>query len=140
MKKAVLKETQAHYVIELDLDALEQGPTILQQSGQPVAVVLPIDEYRAFQEWQTTKRENLQSHDDFEREVAAFRKLEPELMEQFPGKAVAIYQGKVIASGDDKMQVLARVQEELGAVHCYIEWVEPSRPRRVRISSIWNVR
>ena len=50
----------------------------------------------------------------FEREVAAFEQLRPALLKQYPGKYVAIYQGEVVASGDEKLALLDQVRERFG--------------------------
>lgn len=70
----------------------------------------------------------LRFHPSLPGEVAAFERLKPTLQEQYGGQAVAIYQGQVVAAGDDKMAVLGRVLDEYGPVPCYIEWVEPESP------------
>ncbi len=77
---------------------------------------------------------------DFAQEVAMFEQLRPALQAQYGGRAVAIYHGQVVATGDDKMAVLDAVLSKLGPVPCYIEWVEPDTPRRVRVSSAWVAR
>jgi hypothetical protein len=77
---------------------------------------------------------------DFEREVAAFERLKPELLKTYKGRVVAIHQGQVVAVGDDRMAVLDTVLEKLGPVPCYIEWVEEETPRRVRMTSTWIAR
>ncbi|MEZ4865635.1 MAG: DUF5678 domain-containing protein [Caldilineaceae bacterium] len=74
---------------------------------------------------------------EFAREVAAFERLKPELIERYYGRVVAIYQGEVVAVGDDRMDVLGEVLERLGPVPCYIEWVTEQTPRRARITSAW---
>ena len=76
----------------------------------------------------------------FEREVAAYERLKPELLKRYAGRVVAIYQGQVVAVGNDKMEVLGDVYERIGYVPCYIEWVEPDAPRRARITSVWMKR
>lgn len=73
---------------------------------------------------------------DFAAEVNAFEQLRPTLLTQYSGRVVAIYQGRVVATGDDKMAVLGQVLDEYGPVHCYIEWVEADSPRRVRMPSV----
>jgi hypothetical protein len=76
----------------------------------------------------------------FEQEVAAFEQLKVTLLQQYAGKFVAIYQGKVVASGNEKLTLLDRVREEFGNVVCYIEQVTPDAPRTVRIPSVRVVR
>ena len=62
---------------------------------------------------------------DFLQEVSAFEQLKPTLLKEHGGRVVAIYQGQVVAVGDDKLQVLELVFERLGPMPCYIEWVKP---------------
>jgi hypothetical protein len=73
----------------------------------------------------------------FDREVATFDALDPQLQEQYAGRAVAIYQGQVVADGDSKLAVLDAVLTRFGQVPCYVDWVKPSGPRRVRVPSVW---
>lgn len=73
----------------------------------------------------------------FEREVATFEALEPALQERYAGRAIAIYQGEVVADGDSKLAVLDAVLASFGQVPCYVDWVKPSGPRRVRVPSVW---
>ncbi len=72
----------------------------------------------------------------FEQEVAAFEKLKPTLLEQYTGKFVAIYQGNVVAIGDDKLNLLDEVRKRFGHVVCYIEKVAIDSPRTARIPSL----
>ena len=72
----------------------------------------------------------------FEREVAAFDQLQPDLMEKYAGKYVAIYQGQVVASGNEKLALLDEVREQFGNIVCYIEKVAPDTPRTVRMPSM----
>jgi hypothetical protein len=137
MNTVVVKETPTRYVIEVDRTSVAQGLTLLEADGAPVAVMVPAAEYDAFRAWQERQQALYSSAvpSGFEREVAAFERLKPALQEQYSGCAVAIYQGQVIAAGDDKMAVLGIVLNTLGPVPCYIEWVEPEAPRRARIPS-----
>lgn len=139
MKKILLKETQTQYIIEVEQEALDQGPTLLQRDGEPVAVLIPLRDYQAFQDWQAAQRTSTRLPDpEFEAEVAAFERLKPELLKRYRGCAVAIHQGQVVEVGDDKMDVLAQVLKRLGNVRCYVEWVEPDTPRRARMPTVWT--
>jgi hypothetical protein len=77
---------------------------------------------------------------EFLQEVAAFERLKPQLLQQYAGRVVAIYQGSVVGVGDDVLAVHNAVIEKYGPVHCYVEWVEKETPRRVRIASAWRKR
>ncbi|MBK7180360.1 MAG: hypothetical protein IPH82_24770 [Chloroflexi bacterium] len=76
----------------------------------------------------------------FEQEVAAFEAMKPALLTQYHGQYVAIHQGKVVASGDNKLEVSHRVREQYGAVTYYVEMVVEETPRAVRIPSARIVR
>lgn len=72
----------------------------------------------------------------FEQEVAAFEQMRADLLTQYAGQFVAIYQGKVVASGSEKLALLDKVREQYGNVVCYIEKVVPDSPRTVRMPSV----
>ena len=76
----------------------------------------------------------------FEAEVAHFERLKPQLLQQYPGRFVAIHQGEVVAVGDNKMEVLATAEEVLGNVTFYVGQVTENGMRRVRMPSAWIVR
>ncbi len=76
----------------------------------------------------------------FRAEAAAFERMRPDLRKQFPGRVVAIYQGEVVANGEDKMAVFEAVLQKCGPVTCYIDSVEPSSARRVSLPSAWIAR
>ena len=135
MKTRTLKETATHYVVEIEQTA-DSEPTLLESNGKPVAVLISAAEYDAFRDWLVT-RQTAPAPAEFDQEVAAFERLKPTLLKQHAGRAVAVYQSQVVAVGDDKMSVLADVLAQFGPVPCYIEWVAPETPRRVRISSAW---
>lgn len=138
MKTILLKETPTQYIIEVEQETLEQGPTLVQRDSEPVAVLVPLRDYQAFQDWQAARHASAMPADpEFEAEVAAFERLKPELLKRYPGRAVGIHEGEVVEVGDDKMDVLERVLRRLGDVRCYVEWVEPQAPRRVRIPTVW---
>jgi hypothetical protein len=75
----------------------------------------------------------------FEREVAAFERLRPSLMEQYAGQYVAIYQGQVVASGDKKLDVLIQARLKHGPI-VFVGLVSEDWPRKARIPSVWIVR
>ena len=96
-------------------------------------------------EWVSTHLETEgQTADDdlaaFEQEVAAFEAMKPALLRQYYGQYVAIHQGNVVASGDDKLEVSRQVRAQYGAVTYYVELVVEDTPRRARIPSTRVVR
>ena len=76
----------------------------------------------------------------FAQEVATFERLRPSLQKEFAEQYVAIYQGKVVAHGSDKLAVLQEVRAQLGQVVCYIEKVSAAAPRTARMPSIYIAR
>jgi hypothetical protein len=73
----------------------------------------------------------------FSQEVAAFEDLIPTLQRQYANQYVAICRGQVVASGDNKIELLKEVYGELGPIICYIEKIATTVPRTVRIPSAW---
>lgn len=76
----------------------------------------------------------------FEQEVAAFEAMKPVLLNQYYGQYVAIHQGNVVASGDDKLEVSRQVRAQYGTVTYYVELVVEDMPRRARIPSTRIIR
>lgn len=137
MQTVPVTSTPIHYLVEIKRTTLAHGPAILEENEQPVAVLLPMDDYHSFQKWQQAQQTIPSAIPaEFASEVDAFERLRPTLLDRYAGQAVAIYRGRVVATGDDKMTVLGQVLDEYGPVHCYIEWVEAGSPRRVRMPSV----
>ena len=72
---------------------------------------------------------------EFEAEMANFERLKPQLLQQYPGKFVALRQGEVIAVDDEKMAVLAAAEQAVGNVSFYVGEVKEGPPRRIRMPS-----
>jgi len=129
MKKLILKDAQAPYNLSLDDTLLADEVVILEKEGRPVAALIPMTEYAAFQAWREEERRR-QAHQAekaaIEREHAAFRQILPELLKQYPGRAVAIYNGQVVAVGDDRMEVWERARHQLKGAPVYVQTVEYS--------------
>jgi antitoxin (DNA-binding transcriptional repressor) of toxin-antitoxin stability system len=129
MRTLTLKETRAPYTLALDDTSLGDEVVILEKDGQPVAALVPINEYKAFQNWREGERHRrfqLAELDSMEQEHAAFEQMQPELLKEHPGRVVAIYQGNVVAVGDDKMTLWAQVRQQLGPVPIYLQRVDRS--------------
>ena len=76
----------------------------------------------------------------FDQEVAAFNILKPALLEQYLDQYVAIYQGKVVGNGDNRLLLVKEVYNQFGEVPCYIEKVTSEPLRRVRVPSVWKAK
>lgn len=76
----------------------------------------------------------------FEREIAAFKALKTQLLEQYPEQYVAIYQGQVVQVGDNRLALVKQVYDQFGEVPCYVEKVTAEPLRRVRVPSVWKAR
>lgn len=70
----------------------------------------------------------------FEQEIAAFEAMKPTLLEQYASQYVAIHQGKVVASGNNKLEVSHQAREQ-GLFDYYVELVAPDSPREIRVTS-----
>lgn len=139
MRHYEVQSTPTHYRVEVEQTVFAQEPALLEQDGMPIAVLLPITEYEAFQAWQTSSiaHTEVAPSPGFEQEVLAFERLKPQLLQQYPDRVVAIYQGQVVAVEDNRLDVLDQVWDQFGEVPCYVEKVAAETPRRVRMPSVW---
>ena len=86
MKTLTLKEAQAPYNVALDDILLSDEVVILEKNGQPVAAVVPMAEYTAFQAWrEAEKRRQARQAEEtaIKQEHAAFVRMLPELLKQY---------------------------------------------------------
>jgi hypothetical protein len=77
-----------------------------------------------------------QAHKAFEREVEAFERMLPELLEEYRERVVAIHNGQVVEvgrSGDSVAKVAERVYSRMGYVPVYVQWVTET-PRVYKIT------
>jgi hypothetical protein len=73
--------------------------------------------------------------DKWEEEYHAFIRLLPELLETHRGKYVAIHEGHVVDSGDDKIALAMRAYDRFGYIPIYVGLVAERPLRPVRIPS-----
>ncbi len=72
----------------------------------------------------------------WERERRAFHQLLPSLLVTHPGQYVAVHEGKVIASGRDRVEVAMEAYGRVGYVSLFVGMVAEALPRRrVRVPS-----
>lgn len=76
----------------------------------------------------------------FEREAATFVQMLPVLLPTYENRVVAIYQGKVIACGEDILPVYNTVVDKYGEIPCYVQRVSATPLRKVRIPTVWKRR
>jgi len=127
MKTLTLKEAQAPYNVALDDVLLTDEVVILEKDGQPVAAVVPMAEYTAFQAWrEAEKRRQARQAEEaaIEQEHAAFERMLPELLKQYPGQAVAIHNGEVVGVGDDEIAVWEEARKKFKGAPIYVQIVE----------------
>lgn len=75
-KTIIIRETQATYSVPIDETALAEEPIIVERQGQPVAVIITPEEYRAFREWREGQTRQPASAQTWQEEQ--LRPLEPE--------------------------------------------------------------
>jgi hypothetical protein len=133
MEKIALREAHAPYIVTLDDKTLQNEVTLLDQNGAAVAVLVPARMYEPFRAWQQRQTpEQSPQMAAFARERAAFEAMLPELLQMHPGKVVVVYQGEVIAVGDEVGPTIEEVYARFGYVPCYAGRVEAS-PRVYQI-------
>jgi hypothetical protein len=126
MEKIALRESHAPYTVTLDDKALQNEVTFVDQNGATVAVLLPAKLYESFRAWQQGAQPRDQSPQmaAFARERAAFEGMLPQLLQEHLGKVVVVYQGNVVAVGDEVGSALEEVYRHYGYVPCYAGRVE----------------
>lgn len=139
MKTLILKETQAPYTLTLDEVTLAEGPVRVLRGEQTIGVLVPPDEYKLFRAWRERRQHRAQmrrAHDPFEREVATFERMLPDLLQKYRDRVVALHNGQVVevgALGESVAEVAGRVYDRIGYVPVYVQQVEET-PRVYRIT------
>ena len=77
--------------------------------------------------------------DPLEEELRAFDRLLPELLGTHRGRYVAVFGGKVVGTGTDKIAVAKKAYAEYGYRPILVRLVTDAPPRVVRIPSVWRV-
>ena len=75
----------------------------------------------------------LKSPTKFEREQAAFRRLLPQLLNDYRNKYVAIHDEQVVGSGDDLVTVALEAYNRHGYQPIYVDLVTDAPVRPIRI-------
>jgi hypothetical protein len=74
-------------------------------------------------------------HTKSEREYQAFRRLLPQRLASHPGRDVAVHEGQVVDSGDDKLALALRVLARVGNVPIHVGLVS-TEPEPVARSGV----
>ena len=139
-RKLELKESQSSYLTALDAVVGSGETVILEQDGQPVAVLLPIEVYRALQD-RPAPFGSLSDPDrqGLELDRAAYLRLRDELLKTYRGQYVGFKDGKFVDSDPDGSALMQRMYDRFGYVPIYVKKVEEQErvyhvpgPRRVR--------
>ena len=132
-KSVTLKEAGETYALTLDEARLRQAPFTIERNGEPVAAVVPMDEYQEFVAW----REQAHGPDaqnaraifqdealaTLAAEQAAFQRLKSQLLRSHLGQFVAILGGEVVDSDTDDRALTRRVYARHGYIPIYIDRV-----------------
>ncbi len=136
MRTLRVKGQEGHFVVEVeDVDALQRDTYVIEYQGRPIALVTPLAQTTVQDGGRSSLERRLY---DQQREIQAFQRMRTVLEERYAGRVVAIYQGRVVAVGDDRQSVLREVWERFGPVTCYIERVGEAGLRKVRIPAAWR--
>jgi Family of unknown function (DUF5678) len=81
--------------------------------------------------------------DKFRSEQRAFHRLLPELLSTYRDQYVAIHEGRVVESGEDKLEVARRAYARFGYIPIFVTLVtdQPQRPIRIpspRVTRDWG--
>ena len=72
---------------------------------------------------------------EWELEYVAFMKMLPDLLKTHEGQYVAVHHQKVVATGDDEVDVIRQAYERCGYVTIHVGLVTSERPPVYRIPS-----
>jgi hypothetical protein len=134
VKTLTLKETQSPYTLILNETTLDEGPVRVLRGEQTIGVLVPPEEYEEFRVWREAQQRRAQvqqTHEAFEREVATFERMLPELLQKYRDRVVAIHNGQVVEVGDSKEDVSEQVHQRLGNVIVYVQQVS-EHPRVIK--------
>lgn len=137
VKRIAIKEARAPYTVPVGEEDLIEGPLIVERQGEPIAVIIPYREYQRFVEWQERERATTWQEEQqrlLRKEIAAFERMRPQLLNTHRGKQVAILNGQLIDSDDDKRALARRVYAKHGYRTILITEVR-ERPRVYRVDS-----
>ena len=65
---------------------------------------------------------------DFTKERAFYLSVKDKLLSEHSGEFVAIYNGRLIATNNDKGKLIAEVRKQLGPVRAFIQKIEENEP------------
>ncbi|MGQ9627512.1 MAG: hypothetical protein ACUVV0_11480 [Anaerolineae bacterium] len=97
---------------------------IIEREGQPLAAIIPIEQYRKFVAWQEEQAVKPQQLAALERESETFQRLHDQLLETYKGQFVAIIGDQVVDSDFDNCELARRVYARFGYIPVYIQKVE----------------
>jgi len=116
-KTITLKKAQATYSLIIETSQLAQGPVVLEHEGKPVAALISMADYQRFVKWQEREQAKAWQEEQerlLREEIAAFERIKPELLRTHKGKQVAILNGQLVDSDEDKRTLAKRVYARYG--------------------------
>lgn len=122
-RKLILKESQAPYTLSLDEALLGQETVIIEQDGQALAAIVPIEEYRQLLAWRERQRDRQEELRTFHKDRETFLYLIPELLKSHAGQFVAIFRGQLVDADPDQWTLAKRVYAKYGYQPIYMDEV-----------------
>lgn len=116
-KTITLREAQATYSLTIETSQLTQGPVVLEYEGKPIAALISLADYQRFVQWQEREQAKAWQEEQerlLHEEIAAFERIKPELLKTHKGKQVAILNGQLVDSDEDKRALAKRVYAKYG--------------------------
>lgn len=116
-KTITLKEAQASYATVIEQVKSTGEPLVVEQDGQPFAVVIPFAEYQQLVALRDAERDKAwmeEQHRILMREQVAFEQMKPELLKTHQGQYVAVHNGELVDSDNDEQILAKRVYGKFG--------------------------
>jgi PHD/YefM family antitoxin component YafN of YafNO toxin-antitoxin module len=117
-------------------------PLVIERDGQPTVVMIPFPEYQelvALRESERKKAWQAEQEHLFQKQVAAFERMKPRLLETHRGKWVAILDERLVDSDADRSALSRRVSAKFARQPMLIDQVL-DKPRVYVIDSPERVR
>lgn len=138
-KTITLKETQASYATVIEQVKSTGEPLVVEQDGQPFAVVIPFAEYQQLVALRESERQKASQEsraearhrayqESFEQERAAFYRLKPQLLKTHRDQYVAVHGSQVVDSDADDAELAKRVMAKYPHQAVYIQLVSEELP------------
>ncbi len=136
-RSRTIKETSPDYTAVVEKVKSTGAPLVLEQDGQPTAVVVPYAEYEqlvALREYERKKTWHNEQLVILYQEQAVYERMKPDLLRTHKNRFVAIHNGELVDSDANEELLLERVDSKFGDITILVTQVTET-PRVYHVNS-----